>query len=877
MVSTKRHWSPILLAGLLLAAALAWLWHRQSPAGPKQSDTAVTPSSVGQRIQGSSEDLTAPPPGTEPRVELSGLDRRLIVCVVDEVSDVSVAGAQVTVSDGQQGGALLREHHTTVETPEGRRLLRGIARVATTGSDGCTEIHPLPDSATIEARLGERWGVVTVNSMPEDHRVTVRLTQDLSVRVRVVNPERGPRIGVPVALRRVRDAIGAFDSRVTESEAPDGVATFHHYQRRLLQGDGWRFAFAFPVAGDSSIAVDEAAQQEPLSELTLSGAGRILLRARNQKGKVPQCEDIRLQLSAFDDARNGEELYPHGPWSVLRLEPDGLAEVPWMGVGLRIHAEALIGDARYGSVSFQGPAYDGETVEREILVDDQPRTLTGRLVFANGDPWESASVGAFLVGQPPNRSGPGSNYNIKTDENGRFSLPITEEPSSAQPFSLRLAATLPTSFVGQANVTVAIASEVPPSGLDLGDVVLDHGRVLLVGRVVDASGQPIARAAVDLRLAVHAIEGNADPSSDRGKATRSHEPALAATPGTLSAPDGSFTFFAREEEQHGEGTPLSLTTSCRGYVAEVARPVRLGEQDVVVQLSAAGSLEGTLDLPEGMALDELELELIAAGGRKHSLRPREDRFRFESLAEDSYSLRIRSRHWRSLPDRPPLARVDGLQVVVGQTSRDPRLQPLLIDDGRTLVRVRVVDEDAAPISNAWVIHRNWESWTPPLTDGSGLCKIRVESLPVDAEVAASGYGKQRPVFSGEDVTVVLHTGFPVRFHTNVEASTKEYQLRIQLFDLEADGRRGSLAILVGSRAQDVLDAGPGSAPVVLGPGTYECVPVIKVFGSKQSAGGPVDLTKAARITVRDSPSEQEFEIEIPQSELDAAVAKYKAM
>ena len=871
MVSTKRHWSPILLAGLFLAAALAWLWHRQRAAGLKLNDTAIAPSSVGQPIQGPSEDLTAPPSGTDPRVELGGLERILTVCVVDDDSNASVSGAQVTVSDGQQGGALLREHHTTVETPEGRRLLRGIAREATTGSDGCTEIDSCPESATIEARFGERWGVVTVNTMPEDHRVTVRLTQDLSVRVRVVRADGAPRAGVPVALRRGPAASGRLD-RVTESEAPDGVATFHHYQRRLLQGDGWRFAFAFPVAGDSSIAVDDSAQQEPLSELMLSGAGRILIRARNQQGKVPQGEDLRLQLSAFDDARNGEELDAGGPWSKIEQRPDGQAEVPWMGLGLRLRVEALIGEARCGSVSFQGPSRDGETVECEILVDDQPRTLAGRLIFANGEPWVSTLVAAYLVGP----SGAGSSYNVKTDENGRFRLPITEEPSSAQPFLLKLAAKLPETFVGQASARVVIEDEVPQSGLDLGDVVLDHGRVLLAGRVVDAGGQPIARATVDLRLAVHAIEGNADPSSDRGKATRSHEPSLATT-GTHSAPDGSFTFFAREEEQHGEGTPLSLTTSCRGYVAEVARPVRLGEQDVVVQLSAAGSLEGTLDLPQGMALDELELELIAAGGRKHSLRPSENRFRFESLAEDSYSLRVQSRHWRSLPDRPPLAQADGLQVIVGQTSRDPRLQPLLIDDGRILVRVRVVDEDAAPISNAWVIHRNWESWTPLLTDGTGLCMIRVDSLPIDAEVGASGYGKQRPVFSGEDVTVVLHTGFPVRFHTNVAASTKEYQLRIQLFDVEADGRRGSLAILVGSRAQDVLDAGPGSAPVVLGPGTYECVPVIKVFGSQQSAGGPVDLTKVARIIVRDSPSEQEFEIEIPQSELDAAVAKYKAM
>jgi hypothetical protein len=844
----------------------------------RRSQDGVSPSAGQLDLQASakpsletpegSKELAAPPPSIDSRVEPADEDHLLVVCVVDDQSGAVVEGAQVLISDGLKAGALLRANNTTVETPAGRRLRRGIAQEATTGKDGCTDPIPCPEQATIEARVGDRWGVVTVNSMPEDHRVTVRLTQDLSVRVRVVRPDGAPRDGVPVALRRATDAPDRLD-RVTESEAPDGVATFEHYQRRLLQGDGWRFAFAFPVAGDASVSVDASAQQEPLSELMLPGAGHILIRARNDQGKVPQGEEIRLQLSAFDDARNGEELYAGGAWSKVGLKPDGQAEIPWVGLGLRIRVEARIGEAKCGLVSFEGPSREGETVECELLVDDQPRTLAGRLVFANGEPWVSTSMGAFLVGLPPNRSGPGSNYNITTDENGRFRLPITEEPSSAQPFVLKLAAQ-------QARASVAIESEVPPSGLDLGDVVLDHGRVLLAGRVVDASGQPIARATLDLRLAVHAIEGNADPSSDRGKATRSQEHSLATT-AAHSAPDGSFTFFAREEEQHGTGTQLSLTTSCRGYVADVARPVQLGEEGVVVRLSAAGSLEGTLDLPEGMTLDELELELIAAGGRKHSLRPKEDRFRFESLAEDSYSLRVRSRHWRLFPDRPPLAQVDGIQVLVGQTSRDPRLQPWRIEDGRTLVRVRVVDEDAAPISNAWVIHRGSESWTLPLTDGSGLCPIRVQSLPIDAEVGASGYGKQRPVFDGEDVTVVLRRGVPVRFHTNVDASAAEYQLRIQLFDVEADGNRGEAAIRMGPREEDVLDAGPDSPPVLLGPGTYECVPVIKVSGRAQSAGGPVDLTEAARITVRDSPSEQEFEIEIPQSELDAAVAKYKSM
>jgi len=169
--------------------------------------------------------------------------------------------------------------------------------------------------------------------------------------------------------------------------------------------------------------------------------------------------------------------------------------------------------------------------------------------------------------------------------------------------------------------------------------------------------------------------------------------------------------------------------------------------------------------------------------------------------------------------------------------------------------------------------------TPPRTDGDGLCVVRVASLPIEAEVGAVGYRTQRPWLSAEDNPIVLQAGVAVRFHTSVPSSgtNPDYQLQVQLYEVDSSGARGALAIRLGPRRMDILDSAANPGSVVLGPGTYECVPTIRVLGSQRASGGPVELSAYPRITVRESAGEQRCLIEIPQAAVDAAVARYGSM
>jgi hypothetical protein len=408
----------------------------------------------------------------------------------------------------------------------------------------------------------------------------------------------------------------------------------------------------------------------------------------------------------------------------------------------------------------------------------------------------------------------------------------------------------------------ALEAAIPDGGLDLGEIVLDHGPLLLAGHVIDAGGGPIQRAHFELSASADSIDAQA--------------PTLLVAPSIGSREDGSFALVARDERAPAPGAQLLLTTTCRGYVTDARHPVRLGESGVEIRLASAGSLEGTLELVEGMAPGDLDLVLVSGTNQKNSLHPQARTFRFDSLAAGVYSLQALTAASRWSSDRVPLAQVDGLQVVAGEACRDPRLQPLRIEDGRIAVRVRVLDGSRAPIREAWVVAWGMESYKTPLTNEDGECVVRVRSLPVDAEIGAVGYRGQRLSMGAQELTVVLERGNPVRFTTSLlpSGSDPEYRLRIQLFEVDASGARGSWAIRLGPRSQDVLDGNAGSPPVLLGPGTYECQPMISVLRPDRSAGGPLELAECPRVTVLDVPGEQRFVIEIPQAALDAALAKY---
>ena len=184
-----------------------------------------------------SDRTLAPPPDGK---GASSIDENVgwRVCVVDARTNALVVGATVSVTDFNAIARELNELGIGSDTIAGLRLRGERAVAVLTGPDGCARFSAPPEHASVEARSGVNWAFTVVNQVPENHCVTLKLSPDRALLVRVVDSAGAPVGGVPVAVRREVGPKPTFSFKWTDTETHSGVATFQHFQRRLEQGAG---------------------------------------------------------------------------------------------------------------------------------------------------------------------------------------------------------------------------------------------------------------------------------------------------------------------------------------------------------------------------------------------------------------------------------------------------------------------------------------------------------------------------------------------------------------------------------------------------------------------------------------------------------------
>jgi hypothetical protein len=701
------------------------------------------------------------------------------VCVVDAGTNAAVAGATVSVLDVGALGEELFAHGIGFDTCEGLRLRRVRAVEATTGADGCARFSVPAEHTMVEARSGAAWAFRVVDRLPEERSVTLRLEPDRPLHVRVVDSSGTPVGGVPVALRRAIDARPAFTWKWTDTQAVGGLATFLHFQRRLAQGSGWHVLLAFPVRDQEAFPVDADTPVEPPVTLIVPDTGRVLVRVRNPAGRVPDLEGVDLALAAFTPGAGGEPLWPAGPWTRPHLDAAGEARVPWIGLGLELRAALVRDDAELVADSFAGPARPGEEVTfMLVLAWPSPATVTGRFVLGDGRAWPSATAEVQTELFPASERGMHSRT-IAVHGDGRFRAMVRDARPANGTRALRFKARHPDDH-GEVVAVVPLEQDVPPEGLDLGDVLLDYGELLVSGRVVDAGFRPIAGASVILRT--HTVTAGGD-----------FWPRIAVTGTLQTSADGAFALHLRPGEPP-QGEELRLETRAEGFVAESERAVRRGERNVEVVLAQAGALAGSLELDQGLRTDDVTVFLSLAGARRQ-LGPvsSDETFEVRGLAPGAYALDVLRRGPTGSFERETAARIEDLLVPAGETCRDPRIQRLRIESVLSTLRIRVVDRASTPLKGAAVTIVAPPRARPTLSGDDGVCLVRCETLPVDLEVAAFGYVRQRLSNVGTDRDVVLEPGFPIRLRTSLQPWGKEpkYLVGVLLYAVDAAGvRRG---------------------------------------------------------------------------------------
>ena len=190
---------------------------------------------------------------------------------------------------------------------------------------------------------------------------------------------------------------------------------------------------------------------------------------------------------------------------------------------------------------------------------------------------------------------------------------------------------------------------------------LEH--LLVSGRVVDQAGRPLDRVYLTLR----GLE-------DQRLWARCHSDA-----------SGGF------ELRHGEPGPFYLDLELDGYQTLHLPRLQPGSADQVYVLDEAGSIEGKLRDDLVPVQDGLRIH-AHRDGEVHRGRIRGDKLSVAGLAPGTYDLVLGTETW----DREFL-RVEGVEVVAGEATADPRLADLCASDLARVLRVRVEGQDGTPL------------------------------------------------------------------------------------------------------------------------------------------------------------------------------------
>jgi RNA polymerase sigma-70 factor (ECF subfamily) len=787
------------------------------------------------------------------------------VVVFDADTGRPVPGARVEVVATAALMRALGEAGARLHAPAGRRVRADLAIVATTDDHGAAAMHVPEGALMIEARHDARWGFRAVPSMPDDHRIVLEIGFDRDLRVRVVDQDGQPRADVPVALRRQTEPEPRvrWSGQETVTEPPDGVAVFLHLQRRLQQGPGWHLTFAFPLREPPAVPVDADTPLEPPSELRLPATGGMRLHMRTPGGEVPYLGGIEVQLTAIAD---GRRLLADGPWANPRLDgKTGEVLVPWLGLDLELQVDLRRAGTVVATTTAMGPRRVGEIVDCDVAWDRAPvRIARGRFVRNDGRPWPACTAEALarLQPMPTDAAGFPDAQQLPVGADGRFALEVQNARPPHGSLGYRFMAPDPDGN-GSVMAFVGFDQDVPPEGLDLGDVLLDHGPLLVAGCVVDPGNRPVAGAQLQLHASAPAL------TQERWRPV--------FTSGTQrTGDDGRFALFLPRGERD-PGDRLGLTARRDGFVAAPARECARGDARLLVVMQPAGGLAGSLVLGDGLAAGDLVVWLVEAAtpslGQLVQV-GNDGSFALENLPAGMHSLKVYRRGLDNRPERQPAVVVDGLQVLAGAENRDPRIQQLRIDTVHPTVRIQVVDRNSTPLRGALVSVAGLRNAEPAVADEAGVCRVRAERLPVDLEVTAFGYRARHLQGVADDARVVLDDGIAVQLRAGAQSigRTPHHRLGVHLYDVDAAGVRRDATY---GRAYPwqlrYFDASGELAISVPQPGVYECEVFVYVEGDDHvGRAGPVPMPPP-RITVLERGEPQVFDLGIPQAAVDAAV------
>lgn len=857
---------PIALVALALCAGLGLWWFSRAGDGgttPSSAKEAARTPQVGLAERSSLEPELVHEPALEgvaidesrlPLAEssresstmpLGTNERALEVLVRRKGSDEPIAGALVRWLEFESVEADVMSQLERSEV-QIEAVLEAYGSEAMTDSAGRVRVPELRDGGCLSAAREDSWGM-RVLSNEEESPVVLEIQEDPPVVVRVVDGHGEPCGGVPVVLRvskrsRSRDGLRAASAERT------GLARLEHPRTiaALMEAEQLSVGLALLVAPPIEAPLDLAAiPREPI-ELVVPPLAGVDVRIRAFDGS-PFSTPATVTLDLVEAEK------PIDPAMRRRLgaaersgtSVGGLARFDLVGLGLEVAAVVQADGFEPAMARGFAPSVPGERAELVVQMPPRAPTLVGRALHPGGQPLAGERLQSVLaVESPRNRSA--RNRYLVTEADGTFRLPVDPAFDAEEG-----RCTFEIAADGSDGRTISAQVEVPlplSSGdVELGDLLLELPPLIVAGSVVSSLGTPISNAQITVLRQV----GVDDPG---GQVLWTSVQGVRGT----SGPEGRFEVRGRIQARE-----IAVAASHRDYVQGETTPIAFGAPEVRLELEKAGSVAIRVLVDEGIERNDLQFSAASIERPERTTnqgREGDDTVLLGGLVPGMHRVQC-----RLVGDQVPILELDDVLVQAGETTRDPRLDPLDLRGRLRMFTLEASDESGAPVVFGLAARRSgFSSRYAPMQAPQrepGRVRIVTSHGPLDLLVSAPGLRDTQIDGVDGDRSIVMLAGLPVRIHFvgGVPLLEKGESLTLSVRSESGQSSGGAPSVRVDERG--LADCSVGA------PGTYAVTAWLsRNDGSIVSVQGG----ERSRIEVDDRDSLQEYEIVVTADDLVAA-------
>lgn len=425
-----------------------------------------------------------------------------------------------------------------------------------------------------------------------------------------------------------------------------------------------------------------------------------------------------------------------------------------------------------------GPLADQEVVRTQIDLEDVPH-LTFRLLDGIGNPIANQPIMFTKFDGSPTGPSYATTDHAQSDALGRcivqWAAPFPEGGTRSLDAFIAPHSNLGAAAAKRAGTVRRTFEEAfRPGPNDLGDLRLTPLLLLVAGRVVDSSRNPIADARIFLQ-----ITRNADESSRTSESEPLHSPQdprakTVTTEVATTDPAGGFEIYH---------APIEGKTAIRARAVDYEPgdfvPFAPGTSHVELTLGRGSSVSGNVVLPAFLERSSVRARLLGrdavdiAGSMPapsmESAIDEDGGFGFTGLSAGAYDFELDAG-----PLRPAIT-VSNVVVPPDTPVADPRLKQLSLEGRLVEIDVTITDVDDTPIDSAHatvaVGSDDPSMERPPLarTDAAGKLRLVVASAGQTVIAGADGYRPSWRENVKGDVTLRLSKSLDVTFRARGES------------------------------------------------------------------------------------------------------------